>query len=112
MLQEYGLDKYTSVHLKNPECSFYYDTIDGDKGYASAESIFETRTLLQTLANLSSEGMYLFLVYSNKYIPESEMENYYAHQFTDCWEPVPYIFPDGYIISTERTRVFHIEDNL
>jgi hypothetical protein len=112
ILSKYGKVKYSSVHLKNPEVSFYHDKIDGDVFSASEKSRQETRMLLQHLANLSEEGLYLFILYHENFVPVEEkttfIENGIFYHRTEKWESVPYIFPDGNVISSDIGRVFAI----
>ena len=111
-LSRYGKVKYSSIHLKNPETSLYYDKIDGDVFSASETSREETRKLLQHLANLSEEGLYLFILYHEDFVPVEErtmfIERGVFYHRTEKWPPVPYIFPEGDVISSENGRVFAI----
>jgi hypothetical protein len=116
MLSSYGRTKYDSAHLKNPEVSFYFDRMDGDNVYASKESRQQTRNLLETLANMSEQGLYLFILYHEYFVPKEEREEFiepgiFYHQ-TEEWEAVPYIFPEGQVIDQSVGRVFHIEPTM
>jgi hypothetical protein len=113
----YGKDKYSSVHLKNTEVSFYNERMDGDLFFASEQSREETRSLLRKLANLSDDGLYLFIIYEiSDFIPPEEkvemIDRGIFYEATEDWEPVPYIFPEGYVIGKEKGRVFRIEPSL
>lgn len=111
-LSKYGKTKYSSIHLKNPEISFFHDRMDGDRLFASEKSREQTRSMLKNLANLSTDGLHLFILYHDDFVPLEERTEfiekgifYYA---TDKWEAVPYIFPEGNVIDKEIGRVFHI----
>lgn len=112
-LMQYGKKSYDSVHLKNPEVSFFHDRIDGHNYIASDASRMQTRTLLHRLANLSENGLYLFILYKDGFVPSEERSEFIEkgvfYQTTNAWEPVPYIFPEGYVISKEHGKVFLIE---
>lgn len=113
-LKKYDKTKYQSVHLKNPESSFYYDQMDGEKFLSSEKSCSDARTLLQHLANLSKQGLYLFILYDDiDYLPLEERKDFVEkdifYHSTREWEPVPYIFPEGEVISKEGARVFFIK---
>lgn len=112
-LSAYGKTKYTSIHLKNPELSFYHNRMDGDLLFSSEESRDETRAILQRLANLSEDGLYLFILDHENYIPTEErvefIEKDIFYRKTTNWEAVPYIFPEGYVIDKQNGKVFHIE---
>lgn len=111
-LMEYGKKKYDSVHLKNPEVSFYYEAMDGDNFYTSEESRQKTRALLQKLANLSCRGIYLFILHHKNFLPIEEQEEFAEknifYKETEDWESVPYIFPEGDVIGKEWSKVFFI----
>lgn len=111
-LSRYGKLRYSSVHLKNPEVSLYYDRMDGDRLFASVESRQQTRSMLKNLAGLSEDGLYLFILYHDNFIPLEEQTEFmekgiFYHKTTE-WDAVPYIFPEGDIIDKELGRVFHI----
>lgn len=112
-LSRYGKTKYTSIHLKNPEVSFFHDRMDGDHFFASEKSRGQTRSMLKNLANLSTDGLYLFILYHDNFIPIEErtefMEKNIFYHATDEWKAVPYIFPEGDVIDKETGRVFHID---
>lgn len=112
-LSKYGKVKYTSVHLKNPEVSFFHDQMDGDHFFASEKSRGNARSMLKNLADLSTDGLYLFILYHDSFVPVEEkiefMEKDNFYHPTDLWEAVPYIFPEGNIIDKEIGRVFHID---
>lgn len=111
-LLRYGKAKYSTVHLKNPEVSFFYDRMDGDHLSATESSREKTRLMLTQLANLSDSGLVLFILYNDDFIPPLErvefMEQGIFYHATDAWEPVPYIFPEGNVIDKEKGRVFQI----
>jgi hypothetical protein len=111
-LSGYGKNKYDTVHLKNPEVSFFYDRMDGDHFFASEKSRNQTRDLLANLANLSKDGLYLFILYNENFVPMEErvdfMEKGIFYSETNEWESVPYIFPEGYVIDKAHGKVFFI----
>jgi hypothetical protein len=87
--------------------------MDGDKFFASETSRQQTRMFLNRLANLSEEGLYLFILYNDSFVPFEERsefmeKNIFYHQ-TNIWDSVPYIFPEGYTISSENGKVFVID---
>lgn len=98
-LAKHGKHSYTSIHLKNPEVSFYYDKMDGDRMYSSVESREEARALLQQLANLADDGLYLFILYHPSFVPLEEHQDFFSrgvfYNQTHKWSPVPYVFPEG-----------------
>ena len=101
--------KYDSIHLKNPEISFYYYGMDGDEFLTSLEKQEETRKSLQHLANLSHEGLYLFII--DSFVPKEEKLLMDREQFylpSEEWESVPYIYPEGMVVSSEKSRVYFI----
>lgn len=114
MLGKYGLTHYDSVHLKNPEVSFYHYGMDGNIMLDSVESRQTARTKLQYLANLSTKGLYFFtLDGGNDFIPRLEKEEFICkgdfYLPTTTWEPVPYYFPNGGFAAQEYGRVYFIE---
>lgn len=113
-LSKYEKKQYTSVHLKNPEVSFYHNRMDGDHFFSSEHARLQTRSRLQSLANLSENGLYLFILYHDSFIPIEErvefMEKGFFYHKTLEWEAIPYIFPEGHIIGKEIGRVFYIEN--
>jgi hypothetical protein len=112
-LSKYGRKKYDSLHLKNPEVSLYNDEMDGDDFRASEQARQETRTMLKNLANLSTKGLHLFILYHKNFIPPEEQQEFVEkgifYQTTEEWKPVPYIFPEGDDIPDKYGRVFLIE---
>lgn len=110
-LSKYGRVKYSTVHLKNPELSFYHDQMDGDLLYSSNVSRKKTRSLLQKLANLSESGLYLFILDDADFIPLEErtefIEKDIFYHATEEWDSVPYIFPEGKVFEKDG-KVFHI----
>lgn len=114
-LSSYGKVKYSTAHLKNPEVSLYHDRMDGDHFYASDKSREQTRLMLKNLANLSENGLYLFILYHDNFIPLEErtefMEKNIFYQTTNEWDSVPYIFPEGNVIDKEVGKVFQINPN-
>ena len=78
--------------------------MDGDRFYSSEYS---------RLANLSENGLYLFILYHDSFIAIEErvefMENDIFYHKTSEWESIPYIFPQGQVIDKEICRVFYIE---
>jgi hypothetical protein len=112
-LSKYGKAKYTSVHLKNPEVSFYHDQIDGDQYLTSVVSREQARTVLQNLANLSENGLYFFTLYGTVFFPLEERaefveRNLFYHP-TMTWSVVPYVFPEGHVLN-QASMVFHISN--
>ncbi|MBI3237113.1 MAG: hypothetical protein HYZ48_05395 [Chlamydiales bacterium] len=112
-LSPYGKVKYSSAHLKNPEASFYHDRMDGEHFFASEKSCEKTRFILKNLASLSENGLYLFILYHNNFIPLEErtefMEKGIFYHPTNDWDSVPYIFPEGCVVDKEMGKVFHIK---
>ncbi len=112
-LLEYSRVKYDSVHLKNPEHSFFYGSY---YVAASEDPCQQVRVLLQKLANFSEEGLYFFVINVNREVPQKErtefMEKGIFYLETEEWEPVPYIFRGGgRIINKENGAVFFIESS-
>ncbi|MGH7889823.1 MAG: hypothetical protein ACRENF_04655, partial [Thermodesulfobacteriota bacterium] len=111
-LSKYRRKKYDSLHLKNPEVSFFYEGMDGDHFLATESSRQTTRDLLQNLAQLSEKGLFLFILYHNNFIPEKEQKEFMEKERfylpTTEWEPSPYIFPEGEEIPAKWGRVFLI----
>jgi len=111
-LSKYGRKKYDSLHLKNPEVSFFYEGMDGDKFLATEESRQSTRTTLQNLANLSKDGLFLFLLYHDNFIPPEEQKEFVEkgifYQAVADWEAVPYIFPEGEEIPSSYGKVLKV----
>lgn len=109
-LAKYGLTHYDSVHLKNPEESFFHYGMDGDRLLSNYESRRKGRIKLQYLANLSKEGLYFFPI---GYIPEAEKEEFIRKGIfylpTSSWKPVPYYFPEGPIFEKKFGRVYFIK---
>jgi hypothetical protein len=114
-LKPYHLHFYDSVHLKNPEVSFFNYGMDGNIFLYNEASIQKGRAKLQTLANLSCDGLYFFPIdWKNYFIPKEEEELMKREGFystTKEWEPVPYYFPEGPIMGTEYGKVFFIKSN-
>ncbi len=112
-LSKYGRKKYDSLHLKNPEISLYYDEMDGDDCRCSDQSRQEARAMLKNLAELSTKGLYLFILYHPNFIPPVEQQEFFEkgifYKPTAEWKPVPYIFPEGDVIPEKHVRVFFIE---
>lgn len=108
--------KYSTVHLKNPDVSFYNNRMDGDDFYSTEQSREETRVMLQNLANLSETGLFLFILdMKDDYIPPEEKIEFIRKRIfyhrTKEWEAVPYIFPEGTVIHKDVGAVFHIIPN-
>lgn len=112
-LSRYGKAKYSSAHLKNPEVSLFYDRMDGNHFFSSEKSREQTRSMLKNLANLSENGLYLFILYHENFIPLEErtefMEKGIFYNATNEWNSVPYIFPEGNIIEKDNGRVYQIK---
>ncbi|ARN84649.1 hypothetical protein [Candidatus Nucleicultrix amoebiphila] len=108
--------KYDSVHLKNPEVSFYHVAMDGDNMYTNVQGRNQARKRLQKLANLSDNGLYFFSIYTgNNFIPEIEKKEFINkgifYRETNAWGPVPYYFPEGTTIDIKHGKVYYIESN-
>lgn len=114
-LSPYGKSQYSTTHLKNPEMAFYHDRMDGDILSSKDSSRERTRLMLQNLANLSESGLYLFILYNDDFVPIKErtefMEQGIFYHTTSEWEPVPYIFPEGFVVDKSVGAVFHIRPN-
>jgi hypothetical protein len=113
-LEKYGLTYYDSVHLKNPEVSFYHYGMDGDTMLSTQESRRKGRAKLQYLANLSNEGLYFFPIDTqDSFIPKEEKEEFINKGIfyfpTTAWDPVPYYFPEGPIFDKKFGRVYFIK---
>jgi hypothetical protein len=112
-LASYGFTHYDSVHLKNPEVSFFCYGMDGDQMLCDADSRRRGRETLQHLANLSSEGLYFFPVdVQDQFIPLEEKKEFINrgifYQPTTVWNPVPYYFPQGGLFDFTYGRVYFI----
>lgn len=115
-LAKYGRAAYDSVHLKNPEVSFYNYGIDGDDMLHDDESRAKAREKLRMLANFSCDGLFFFPVDArNSFIPKVEYQEYidrgvfYAK--TVKWQPVPYVFPEGGAFPRKYSAVYYIRSN-
>ena len=98
---------FDSAHLKNPEISLFYEGMDGTMFLTSSEKLRKTRELLSQLANLSKEGLYLFII--NSFIPKEEKECASFYLPTDDWESVPYVYPEGKRVDASRCGVYLIK---
>lgn len=111
-LSPYGKTKYATTHLKNPEVSLFHDRLDGNHFAATDKSREQTRLMLNSLANLSESGLYLFILYNDCFVPLEEktefMEQGIFYHATNAWESVPYIFPEGNVINKDVGKVFQI----
>ena len=112
-LSSYGRQYYDSVHLKNPEITFYHFGMDGDLMLSHSKSRSKARLILQHLANLSTTGLYFFtLDISNVFIPHTEKQEFIVkHIFylpTSDWSPVPYYMPDGVRFDLKYNKVYFI----
>jgi hypothetical protein len=112
-LSKYGRKKYDSIHLKNPEISFFHDQMNGDHLHTSDQVRQSTRTLLQHLANLSENGLYFFTLYEDDFFPLIEQKEFVEkgifYHLTQEWEPFPYIFPEGDTVPAKWSKVFLIK---
>ena len=111
-LIKYSKFLYDDAHLKNPEVSFYNYGMNGDEMLASVESRKNARIKLQTLADLSYNGLYFFSIYTNAFIPKEEKlefisKNIFYHR-TDEYSAVPYHFPEGPVFDKKYSDVYHI----
>ncbi|MBA3814174.1 MAG: hypothetical protein H0X26_06760 [Alphaproteobacteria bacterium] len=114
-LKKYGRTHYDSVHLKNPELPFYNYGMDGDNQLFNDESRKKAREKLQSLADMSKEGLYFFcLETTDNFIPKEEIEEFMEKGIfylpTTAWEPVPYCFPEGNILDKKFGRVYFIKN--
>lgn len=111
-LGKYQRKRYDHVHLKNPEPSLFFEQTGG-RGEPTPEHRAATRALLQRMADLSEEGLYLFTLYNDRFIPKREQIEFIQpgifYQETFLWEPVPYVYPTGREVQAEHNRVFFIE---
>lgn len=93
---------YDSVHLKNPEPSFF--NANGN-----------TRELLQKLADYGKTGLYFFPVYLDSFFPPFEKGAYADKGIfylpTKEWDSLPYYGPWNDSIQKEVCRVFFIESS-
>ncbi len=111
-LKRLKLKRYDSVHLKNPEISFFTYKLDGNEVISSPDSRRQGRMLLQKFANLSRTGLIFFALKGTRFIPEEEMKEFIEKEIfykkTDEWEPVPYYFPEGKFYPKDVATVFFI----
>jgi len=111
-LAKYELELYDHVHFKNPEPSLYFSS-SRKRGQPTEEERAETRALLQSMANLSEEGLYFFTLYNDRFIPKAEREDLMElgifYQETFLWQRLPYFHPSGGEVQAELNRVFFIE---
>ncbi len=114
-LSAYGVTRYDSVHLKHPEVGFFNAEIDASHAIATSHSRAQARARLQTLANYSSNGLFLFVIYDDWYFPAIEKSEYSTpgtfYRPTVVWSALGYTFPDGSTVSAGNTRVFFIAAN-
>ncbi len=113
-LKQFKRKKYDSVHLKNPEVSFFHYGMDGNNMITSASHRKKSRDTLQSLADLGTKGLYFFPVdYKDYFIPTAEKEEFIDEGLfylpTNEWGPVAYYFPEGKIIPKIYGRVFFIQ---
>ena len=116
-LAPYGKGKYDTVHLKNPEISFYHYGIDGDTMLSNDITREHARNKLQILANFSCYGMDFFPIdFNNAFIPEEEYDEYILqgifYKQTSSWSAVGYNFPAGVTAPTTFGAVYFIESNI
>jgi hypothetical protein len=116
-LEKYKLTHYDSVHLKNPEVSFYHYGMDGDNMLSTPESRKKARTQLQYLANFSKEGLYFFPIdEQDSFIPQAEKKEFINKGIfylpTTAWDPVPYYFPEGTTIDKKFGKVYFIKSQI
>ena len=115
-LASYERPFYDSVHLKNPEVSFYHYGMDGGYMLSDSESRQKARDTLQQLANLSYQGLFFFPINIDDYfIPLEEYiefisEGIFYHN-TSVWTAVGYNFPEGSRFSSKLGAVYFIEHN-
>jgi hypothetical protein len=115
-LMQYGKDRYDSVHLKNPEVSFYNYGIDGNTMLSNEEFRECARDKLQLLANFSCYGLLFFPIdHHNSFIPKDEYEVYINpgifYKTTLEWQPVGYYFPEGEHVPNSYGAVYLIESD-
>lgn len=113
-LANFGRKKYDSVHLKNPEISFYSYGLDGHHVLSDSASRLSARNLLTKLANLSNDGLYFFPIdVKNYFIPDEEKEEFIKkgifYHATNEWPPLAYYFPEGDIIDKKLGKVYFIK---
>jgi len=113
-LAPYHLAVYDSVHLKNPEVSFFNYGMEGNKMLSNETSRQKGRSKLQTLANLSYKGLYFFPIEPADYfIPTAERESFIQkgvfYRATKEWAPVAYYFPEGQKIDEIHGHVYFIK---
>lgn len=115
-LAKYGRAAYDSVHLKNPEVSFYHYGIDGDDMLYDNGSRDKARAKLGMLANLSCDGLFFFPVDArNAFIPQVEYDEYIDrgvfYEKTEKWQRVSYIYPEGAAFPVRYSAVYYIKSN-
>ena len=113
-LAKYGRTAYDSVHLKNPEVSFYHYGIDGDDMLPDVESRSKAREKLSALAKLSCNGLYFFPTdQNNNFIPKEEYDEFIDidifYKKTTKWNAVPYILPEGEVMLNSYSAVYFVE---
>lgn len=118
ILHPYGKQTFDTVHLKNPEVSFYCYGMDGDRMLSSIQSRLKARKKLQSLANLSHNGLHFFpLDVKGYFIPDEEKAEFIQKEIfylpvKEEWEPVPYVFPTGEKFEKTYGRVYFIKSHV
>lgn len=100
-LKSLGKHRFTSIHLKNPEQSFYGWTRRGKTDHRT-----ETRIMLQKLANLAEDGIHLFILDQPHFLPEAEKTEFIDKGIfyqPSSWDDIDYWGPGGHTISNGRT---------
>lgn len=86
-IREYGKELFDSIHLKNPEANFFGKSF-------TKQSRQSTRKMLKQIANQGTEGLFLFLVDNDSFIPQEEkndwMEREIFYQKTNFWQAINY----------------------
>lgn len=100
ILARYNQVQYDSVHLKNPEDTFSYCKIDGEKISTTSQKVTQSLFLLKRLANFSKTGIYLF--YIKNFFVMFGQPNCVRFEYKDItievtkdWPSMSYVFPDG-----------------
>ncbi len=97
LLESYSRKTFDTIHLKNPDQNFF--GVTARRPLLGEKSRAKTREDLQKIANFGTEGLYLFILEEEDYIPVEErtdfMEKEIFYEKTDSWEPVEYHYPTG-----------------
>ncbi|MCT4635016.1 MAG: hypothetical protein N4A31_02045 [Rickettsiales bacterium] len=112
-LEKYTKFLYDSVHLKNPEVSFYNYGMDGNEMLSNEESRAKARLKLQFLADLSHKGLYFFPInHHDVFIPKEErlefIDKGIFYNPTIEYGAVGYDFPEGHELPKDYGNVYYI----